>query len=477
MKKAKLVLAVAALATTVVSVVGLTTSTQTKAAGVSSTVNIYRLYNPNTGEHFYTSGIGERNVLLTKGWQYEGIGWTEATTGKPVYRLYNPNAKGGDHYYTMDLSEKNGLVAQGWKYDGVFWNASGSVPVMVAYNPNAKSGAHNYTTAAGEQASLLSKGWKYGQTAWMATGPGQQANPVSQVLSTNFPDPSVLHVGNSYYMYGTGSKVPMAVSSTGSTFSVVGSAKPARPAFGDANNALETAPEAAYINGRYVLYYDEVVNGQYVIAASTSDSPAGPFTPTSQPVVQTSGVMTGSAFDPNIFIDNGKVYMAYVSNWTSHSLHYQIYITQLSADGLSVVGAPQLLVDQSHIKAANGQISSVVESPAISRAADGTYVLFFAAGDSQGATGNGYSTKWATASSIMGPYTDQGVFLSTANTGTGGPGEASVLDNGKGNVMYWNGWTGEHNGFNIISGGRYVYKTAFTWVNGHTPKMIATPTD
>ena len=107
----------------------------------------YRLYNPNSGEHFYTSNAVERDKLASCGWRYEGVGWVSSSNGASVYRLYNPNA--GEHFYTLDASEKNHLVSVGWRYEGVGWysDASGSIPVYRQYNPNAKCGSHNYNHA------------------------------------------------------------------------------------------------------------------------------------------------------------------------------------------------------------------------------------------------------------------------------------------------------------------------------------------
>ncbi len=34
---------------------------------------MYRLYNPNSGEHIYTSNAGERDYLDAVGWNYEGV--------------------------------------------------------------------------------------------------------------------------------------------------------------------------------------------------------------------------------------------------------------------------------------------------------------------------------------------------------------------------------------------------------------------
>ena len=81
-----------------------------------------RLYNPNSGEHFYTADIEEKAALVKLGWNDEGYGWVAPKTKDatvPVYRLYNPNA--GDHHYTMNKGERNTLVAYGWKDEGTGW--------------------------------------------------------------------------------------------------------------------------------------------------------------------------------------------------------------------------------------------------------------------------------------------------------------------------------------------------------------------
>ena len=69
-------------------------------------VDMYRLYNPNSGEHFYTANPAEKNNLVSLGWRYEGIGWTAPKkSNTPVYRLYNPNS--GDHHYTVNVDIPN----------------------------------------------------------------------------------------------------------------------------------------------------------------------------------------------------------------------------------------------------------------------------------------------------------------------------------------------------------------------------------
>ena len=132
----------------------------------ATTARMYRLYNPNSGEHFYTASEDERDHLSVIGWRYEGTGWIAPIEGAPVYRLYNPNA--GDHHYTMDLTERDYLVSVGWNDEGVGWCSAGNdgTPLWRQYNPNAVAGAHNYTTSEEERDSLVSVGWQHEGIGW-----------------------------------------------------------------------------------------------------------------------------------------------------------------------------------------------------------------------------------------------------------------------------------------------------------------------
>lgn len=136
-------------------------------------VSMYRLYNKNTGEHFYTADTNERKTLLYCGWKDEGIGWFAPThSNTPVYRLYNPNA--GDHHYTMYPNERQTLINLGWKDEGIGWYSDDAktVPMYREYNPNAKFGTHNYTCQPKEHASLIQLGWKDENIAWYAVESG-----------------------------------------------------------------------------------------------------------------------------------------------------------------------------------------------------------------------------------------------------------------------------------------------------------------
>lgn len=127
---------------------------------------MYRVYNPNSGEHFYTADAVEKNHLVSVGWRDEGTAWVAPTSGTAVYRVYNPNA--GDHHYTTDYSEVEHLVLVGWRYEGIGWysNDSQATPLYRLYNPNAVAGAHHFTTDVSERDYLVSVGWRYEGIAW-----------------------------------------------------------------------------------------------------------------------------------------------------------------------------------------------------------------------------------------------------------------------------------------------------------------------
>jgi D-alanyl-D-alanine carboxypeptidase len=164
--KNKLVLS-AGLATALVTFTGYT---KTSLADEISAKPMYRMYNPNSGEHFYTANGGEAKNLIKLTWQYEGIGWYAPDTGKPVYRVYNPNA--GDHHYTTSKGEKDSLVNHGWRDEGIGWQSDieQTKPIYRAYNPNAKkAGSHNFTSSLAEQNSLISYGWRNEGISWYAT--------------------------------------------------------------------------------------------------------------------------------------------------------------------------------------------------------------------------------------------------------------------------------------------------------------------
>ena len=132
---------------------------------------VHRMYNPNSGEHFYTLSDEERDDLVSYGWIYEaGCSFTAPGASSdtvPVYRLYDPNGNG--HHFTLDKEETTYLANCGWTFEGISFYAYKNdsqygVPVYRGYNPN--NGHHNFTTDRKEHDIIVGAGWRDEGIAW-----------------------------------------------------------------------------------------------------------------------------------------------------------------------------------------------------------------------------------------------------------------------------------------------------------------------
>ena len=135
---------------------------------------VYRMYNPITSEHLFTTDYDEYSRLTAHDWKQEGVSWTSPVAGKGVYRVYNPGLGAMakmSHHYTSDYAEAANLVAQhGWQWDNggqpIFYSAedasgnalAGASEVYRLYNDGLS--AHHFTLDASENSSLISDhGW------------------------------------------------------------------------------------------------------------------------------------------------------------------------------------------------------------------------------------------------------------------------------------------------------------------------------
>ncbi|KAG1782359.1 hypothetical protein EV702DRAFT_1192034 [Suillus placidus] len=89
----------------------------------SSTIPLYRMYNPKVIDHFYTTSYSEvQNAAANDGYTYEEIAAyvysTNICGSIALYRLYS--SAGTDHFYTTSASEASNAVAQdGYTLEGV----------------------------------------------------------------------------------------------------------------------------------------------------------------------------------------------------------------------------------------------------------------------------------------------------------------------------------------------------------------------
>lgn len=182
----------------------------------SSSVKLYRLYNPHTGEHFYTGNRTERVQLYHAGWRDESIAWNTPAQGTPVYRLYNPNS--GDHHYTASAGEKNALKNMGWRDEGAVFRSAekgSGIPVYREYNPHAVKCNHNYTVSKGEHSQLVKAGWRDEGIAFYADSLNEDIDLLYQPVLDKIVSAARTRIGSSYTLAASGRVGPNSFDCSG----------------------------------------------------------------------------------------------------------------------------------------------------------------------------------------------------------------------------------------------------------------------
>jgi beta-xylosidase len=229
----------------------------------------------------------------------------------------------------------------------------------------------------------------------------------SPIIPGLYADPNIAVFGGTYYLYATTDGTP---GWGGNTFYVwkstdlVNWTRSTTPilTLDGANGNVPWASGNAWAptiierDGKYYFYFSghNASLNRKTIGVAVADSPDGPFT--AQPkamILNDEAVRTGQAIDPAAFTDpeTGKYYLFWGNGTPA------VY-AELSDDMLSIKA--------STIKAITGLMNFREGSFVNYR--NGTYYLTWAIDD----TGSvNYSTGYATASSIDGPWTNRGVIL------------------------------------------------------------------
>lgn len=117
----------------------------------AESTSIHRMYNLNTGRHYYTLSDGERDFLVTVGWRFEKEeGFMSASPvmgATEIFRLYNRNS--GVHLYTENPAVKDSILA---RFPGI-WEQHQSLGYAFSFGAPAASAA---ATAATHVAMLPS---------------------------------------------------------------------------------------------------------------------------------------------------------------------------------------------------------------------------------------------------------------------------------------------------------------------------------
>jgi beta-xylosidase len=249
------------------------------------------------------------------------------------------------------------------------------------------------------------------------------------VYDGDLGDPFVLPVpGGDYVAFGTGdwpARVPTAHSADLDTWHAGPDAMPDLPAWAspDPKNSLSWAPAVLAPGHGYVLYISlrEERTSRECIAATSSATPAGPYHDAiGKPLVCQYDL--GGSIDPSIVRDQaGRSHLLWKSDGNCCNLPTSVWEQALAPDGLGLVGQPHRLLD-----AAQPWQGGVIEEPAMVRAGDGGWWLFYSGNRFDSAD---YATGLAYCQRLEGPCRDtsQRPFPLVTSPGQHSPGGLEVF--------------------------------------------------
>ena len=280
--------------------------------------------------------------------------------------------------------------------------------------------------------------------------PAHAASPTFTAPSYrgDFPDPSVLLSGGTYWAYSTGSggrNLQVMSSPDLHSWSAPADPLPILPHW--ASGAGTWAPSVTPMGARFVMYYTvrDPSLGMECLSVASSLAPGGPFVDHSTgPLV--CQVADGGSIDPSTYLDtaSGHRYLMWKSEDNCVGKNTHIWGQALALGGLGFLSgtAPVLLLTQS----AAWQ-SPRMEGPSVMRSGSTYYLFYGANGFNTARSGIGY----ATSRSLLGPYLNQsrsGAWLPSTGRAEGPQGPMVFVDRtGRTRMALaaWNGAVGYQN--------------------------------
>lgn len=221
------------------------------------------------------------------------------------------------------------------------------------------------------------------------------ANFSNPVLAGDFPDPSVIRVGDDFWATATTSEwaplFPLLHSRDLVHWEHVGNVFQQRPDWAVANF---WAPEIAEHKGKFYLYYvGRKKGGPLAIACATADNPRGPWTDHGPMVAQDAG-----SIDPVPVTDrDGSRWLIWKEDGNSRKQPTPLWIQKLSEDGTKLVGdRKEILRNDAKWEGA------LIEGPFVQRRGDYFY-MFYAGAGCCGRDCN-YAVGVARAKNLLGPW-------------------------------------------------------------------------
>jgi xylan 1,4-beta-xylosidase len=200
--------------------------------------------------------------------------------------------------------------------------------------------------------------------------PPPPLNIINPVLSGDYPDPSILRVGDTYWASATSSEwaphFPLLRSTDLLHWEQMGPIFESEPTWSEGNY---WAPELATDNGRYFVFYTaRKKGGPLCVAVATASQVSGPYTDRGPLVCQELGSIDGAL----IRDENNVLYLVWKEDGNSQSRPTPLWAQPLSEDGTRLIGEKtQILLNDVPWE---GQ---VVEGPYLVKR-NGWFYLFYA---------------------------------------------------------------------------------------------------
>lgn len=189
------------------------------------------------------------------------------------------------------------------------------------------------------------------------------------VIAGDYPDPSVIRIGNEYYATATSSEwapeYPILYSRDLVNWEIIGTVFPEKPAWSSANY---WAPEIWQENGKiYIFYTARKKGGSLCIAVATADKPTGPYTDHGPLECQEVGSI--DAFP--IRDENGKLFVVWKEDGNSVGKPTPLWAQELDLTTYKLVGERKEIMRNDEAWEAQ-----LVEGPFIVRRGEWFYMIY-----------------------------------------------------------------------------------------------------
>jgi beta-xylosidase len=277
--------------------------------------------------------------------------------------------------------------------------------------------------------------------------PVQAQTYVNPVIPGDFPDPSVIRVGEDYYATATtggwAPHFPILHSKDLINWKIVGAVFNEKPAWAKGDF---WAPEITADKGRYLVYYtarrDEGAGkkGTLCMAVAVADKPDGVYTDKGALVCQEMGSIDG------FFVrdENGKPFLVWKEDGNDRGQPTWLYAQELDESGTKLLGKPKKL-----FRNTEAWEKHVVEGSYIMRR-DGYFYMFYS-GNACCGRGCDYALGVARSKTLLGKWEKNPANpILPANETWQCPGHGSIVDTPDGrNFLLYHAYRRRSDAFNI----------------------------